>query len=158
MTVSRRLKEFLDANNVPYTVMTHKAAYTAQETAAAQDVTGWKVAKTVVCKCDGDYYLIVLQAPVMVDMKRLKEALGCKEAELATESEMEKLFPGVELGAESPFGNLYGMPVYVDKGLTEIDEMVFNAGSHTETMRMQYADYERLVRPGIIDIGKPAAV
>ena len=158
MTVSKRLKECLEANNVEYHIMTHKVAYTAQEVAAAQGVTGWQVAKSVVLKCDDEYMLIVLQAPAMVDFKRLKDALGCKEASLASESEMEKLFPGVELGAESPFGNLYNLPVYVDSGLAEMSEIVFNAGTHTETVRLKYADYARLVNPKVIEISKPVKV
>lgn len=158
MTVSRRLKEYLDENGVEYNVMTHKVAYTAQEVAAAQGVTGWQVAKTVVLDCDGEKLLIVLQAPTRVDFNRIKEILVCEETRLATESEMEKLFPGVELGAGSPFGNLYNLAVYVDKGLTEASEIVFNAGTHTETIRMKYDDFERLVKPRIIEIGRAVGV
>lgn len=158
MTVSKRLKEFLDANGVGYKVMTHKVAYTAQEVAAKQGVTGWQVAKSVVLKCDDRYMLVVLQAPAMVDFDRLKEALGCKKAQLASESEMEQIFPGVELGAESPFGNLYDLPVYVDKPLSEVPEIVFNAGTHTETVRMAYSDYARLVKPEVVEISKPIKV
>jgi Ala-tRNA(Pro) deacylase len=152
MTVSKRLKEFLDSSGIVYHVMTHKVAYTAQDVAAKQGVTGWQVAKSVVLKCDDDFMLVVLQAPAMVDFERLREALGCKEARLASESEMERLFPGVELGAESPFGNLYELPVYIDRGLSEMSEIVFNAGTHTETIRMKYEDYERLVSPEIIEM------
>lgn len=158
MTVSKRLKEFLEANEIEYEVMTHRVAYTAQGVAAAQDVSGWQVAKCVVCVCDGEHKLVVLQAPAMADLGRLSEALGCKDARLAHEAEMKDLFPGVELGAESPFGNLYGLPVYVDKGLTKMEDIVFNAGSHTETMRLKYADYERLVKPEIVEISKPVKV
>ena len=156
MTVSRRLKEFLDANDIVYDVMTHKTAYTAQEVAAAQGVTGWQVAKTVVVNCDGRYMLLVLQAPAMVDFKHLEKALGCKEARLATEAEMEKLFPGVELGAESPFGNLYDLTVFIDQAFADVSEMVFNAGSHTETIRIKYADYAKLVNPRVVQMSKSA--
>jgi Ala-tRNA(Pro) deacylase len=158
MTVSQRLKKLLDDNGVAYKIMTHKVAYTAQEVAAAQGVTGWQVAKSVVFKCDDRFMLIVLQAPAMVDFDRLKNALGCKEARLASESEMEQIFPGVELGAESPFGNLYDLPVYVDKPLTDHSDIVFNAGTHTETMRIGYEDYARLVKPEVVEISKPAKV
>lgn len=154
MTVARRLKEYLDTNNVPYNVMAHKVAYTAQEVAAAQGVTGWQVAKTVVCNCDGKYLLLVLQAPTMVDLSRLKHSLGCREVRLASETEMEKLFPEVELGAEPPFGNLYDLPVYVDKGFADAREMVFNAGSHTETIRIKYSDFVRLANPKEIEIAR----
>ncbi|MBI5115831.1 YbaK/EbsC family protein [Candidatus Poribacteria bacterium] len=158
MTVSRRLKEYLDSNNVQYNVMAHKVAYTAQEVAAAQGVTGWHVAKSVVCNCDGKYVLLVLQAPSMVDLARLKKAVGCKEIRLASELEMENLFPEAELGAEPPFGNLYNLPVYIDKGFAEMPEIVFNAGSHTETIRIKYSDFERLVKPTEIEIARPVGV
>jgi Ala-tRNA(Pro) deacylase len=116
------------------------------------------VAKSVVLKCDDEFMLVVLQAPAKVDFDRLKKALGCKQAQLATEAEMEKLFPGVELGAESPFGTLYDLPVYIDKPLTEVPEIVFNAGTHTETIRMKYKDYAALVKPKTVAISKPVKV
>ena len=158
MTVSKRLKELLDSKSIGYTVMTHKVAYTAQEVAAKQGVTGWQVAKSVVLKCDDQFALVVVQAPTKVDFDRIKKVLKCGDARLASEAEMEKLFPGVEIGAESPFGNLYDIPVYVDKALTEVSEIVFNAGTHTETVRMKYDDYAALVKPKIVEISKPAKV
>ncbi len=158
MTVSRKLKEYLDVNGVDYEVLMHKAAFTAQQVAAAQEVTGWQVAKTVVLYCDGEFLMVVLQAPAYVDFDRIREILVCDEARLATESEMAKLFPGVELGAESPFGNLFDLPVYVDRGLAEEREIVFNAGTHTETIRLKYEDFSRLVSPRVVDIGKSAKV
>lgn len=158
MTVSKRLREYLDANHVDYKVLSHKVAYTAQEVAAAQGVTGWHVAKPVVCNCDGKNIMVVIQAPAKVDFDRLKKEVGCGEVRLAFESEMEKLFPGVELGAESPFGNLYELPVYVDRDLSEMPEIVFNAGSHTETIQIKYEDYERLVSPRVIEISRAVGV
>jgi Ala-tRNA(Pro) deacylase len=156
MTVSRKLKDYLESQGVDFEVLSHKAAYTAQETAAAQDVTGWKVAKSVVSYCDGRYGLLVLAAPNLVDFELIRQALGCNEARLASEQEMEQLFPEIELGAESPLGNLYGLPVYVDRGLADLDDIIFNAGSHTETIRMKFKDYQRLVNPQIIEMAKLA--
>jgi Ala-tRNA(Pro) deacylase len=158
MTVSRRLKEYLDENEVEYSVMTHEAAFTAQQVAAAQGVTGWRVAKSVILHCDGEYLLVVLQAPARVDFDRIREILACEDVRLATESEMEKLFPGVEIGAESPFGNLYNIPVYVDRGLTDAPEIVFNAGTHVETIQIKYTDFDRLVQPRVVDISRSVGV
>ncbi len=157
MTISRNLREYLDSQGIDYEIMSHKVAYTAQETAAAQGVSGWQVVKSVVVYCDGDYVLLVLQAPVVVDFDLLKRTLDCRKARLANEQEMEHLFPGIELGAEPPFGNLYNLPVYVDKGLTEVDNIIFNAGSHTETIRMKLQDYMKLVNPKVIEVGKLVA-
>ena len=158
MTVSRRLKEYLDKNEVEYSVTTHEAAFTAQQMAAAQGVTSWQVAKSVVLYCDGEYLLVVLQAPTRVDFDRIREILACEDVRLATESEMGELFPGVELGAESPFGNLYDVPVYVDRGLAEAPTIVFNAGTHVETIQLRYADYDRLVHPRVVEIGRAVGV
>lgn len=157
MTISKRLKEYLDENGIEYSVMTHEAVYTAQETAAAHGVTGWQVAKSVVLCCDGEFLLVVLQAPIYVDLDLVRDVLVCDDVRLATESEMEELFPGVELGAESPFGNLYDLVVYVDSGLAESPEIVFSAGTHTATIRTRYEDFERLVQPRVIDVGMAAA-
>lgn len=157
MAVSKRLKEFLESNNVKYNIITHKVAYTAQEVAASIDVTGWRVAKTVLCNCDGKYVLLVLPAPLKVDFASLKHAVRCREVRMASEPEMENLFPETELGAEPPFGTLYNLPVYIDKGLANMPEIVFRAGSHTETIRMAYEDYARLVKPEVVDIGRKMA-
>jgi Ala-tRNA(Pro) deacylase len=157
LSVSKRLLEYLDECGIAHSIMAHKPAYTAQETAAAQGITGWQVAKSVVLCCDGEYLLVVLQAPNQVDFDLIRDVLACDDVRLATETEMEDLFPGVELGAESPFGNLYDLAVYVDSGLTELPEIVFNAGTHTATIRTSYEDFERLVQPRVIDIGTAEA-
>ena len=106
--------------------------------AVAQGVTGWRVAKNVVLCCDGEYLMVVLQAPTCVDFDLVRDVLACNDVRLATESEMEELFPGVELGAESPFGNLYNVIVYVDRELAESSEIVFSAGTHTTAIRTRY--------------------
>jgi Ala-tRNA(Pro) deacylase len=61
--------------------------------------------------------------------------------------------PGCETGAMPPFGNLYGLPVYVDQTLTRDEEIDFNAGSHTELLQLAYADFERLVKPQVTSFG-----
>ncbi len=146
----RKLKEFLDKEGVKYVTQSHSTAYTAQEVAARAHIPGQEMAKTVMVKIDGHMAMAVLPASYQVDFHLLKKASGAKEADLATESEFAELFPGCELGAMPPFGNLYAMNVYVAESLTEDDEIAFNAGSHTELIRLAYADFERLVQPKIL--------
>jgi Ala-tRNA(Pro) deacylase len=100
-------------------------------------------------KVDGKMAMAVLPASQKADLSLLRAALGVDGVELATEAEFRRLFPECELGAMPPFGNLYDMNVYVSEGLTEDDEIVFNAGSHTELIRLAYMDFERLVRPKV---------
>ena len=146
-----KVKAFLDANDVKYVVISHSKAYTAQGIAAVSHISGKELAKTVIVKLDGDLAMAVLPASYQVDLIALKHATGVREAELASEREFKRHFPDCETGAMPPFGNLYGIPVYVDETLTEDDEIAFNAGSHHELIRMTYADFDRLVRPEVLD-------
>ena len=149
MPVSR-LKEFLDLNHVPYITISHSPAYTAQGIAASAHVKGKELAKTVMVKVDGKLAMAVLPAPYKVDFELLRKQLKSDKVELATEQEFEKVFPGCEVGAMPPFGNLYGINVYVAESLTEDESIAFNAGSHTELIRMSYSDFNRLVHPTIL--------
>jgi Ala-tRNA(Pro) deacylase len=113
------------------------------------------MAKTVMVKIDGDLVMAVLPATYQVDLYELMGAFGADRVQLATEDDFRHLFPGCELGAMPPFGNLYGVDVYVARELTEQEEMAFNAGSHTEILRMPYRDYARLVMPLVLDFAVP---
>jgi Ala-tRNA(Pro) deacylase len=146
----RQLKEFLDRNHTKYVSVTHSTAYTAQEIAALTHIKGRDLAKTVIVKLDDTLAMAVLPATCQVDLPRLRAGTGAKEATLASEGEFRTRFPGCETGAMPPFGNLFGMPVYVDEMLTRDAEIAFNAGTHNELIRMAYEDFERLVSPGII--------
>jgi Ala-tRNA(Pro) deacylase len=144
-----KLKDFLDQHRVKYVSVRHSTAYTSQEIAASAHVKGRNMAKTVVVKLSGKLALAVLPAKYNVDLPRLAEAAGAGAAELASEQEFEKHFPGCETGAMPPFGNLFGLPVYVDEALTRDERIDFNACSHTELLEVAYADFERLVKPKI---------
>jgi Ala-tRNA(Pro) deacylase len=145
--VLQRLREYLDRENVKYVVITHSPAHTAQEIAAAAHIPGKEMAKTVMVKVDGEMVMLVLPASTKVDLSRLLDATGADEVELAHEKEFKHLFPGCELGAMPPFGNLFGLRTYVAEELAEDEEIAFNAGSATELIRMAYRDYARLVEP-----------
>ncbi len=147
----RKLKEFLDNENVKYVSIYHSIAYTAQEIAASVHVKGKEMVKSVVVKLDGKMAIAVLPASHQVDFERLKRASGAQGAILAAEKEFKDLFPGCDIGAMPPFGNLYGMDVFVSRALTQDKEIAFNAGSHYELIRLSYNDFERLVNPKIGD-------
>jgi len=147
----KKLKDFLEKENIKYVSIYHSITYTAQEIAASVHVKGKEMAKTVMVKLDGKMAMAVLPASHQVDFDRLKRASGAQDAMLATEKEFKDLFPGRDIGAMPPFGNLYGMDVFVSRALTEDKEIAFNAGSHYELIRLTYQDFERLVSPKIAD-------
>lgn len=145
----RKLKEYLDSNRIRYVTITHSVAYTMQEIASIAHVPGKELAKAVLVRLDGAMAMAVLPATRHIDLPRLGGAAGVKTIRLASESEFRDLFPGCQTGAMPPFGNLYAMPVYADAMLESDKEIVFNAGTHVELMRMAFADYARLVQPKI---------
>ncbi len=151
-SLSTRLKSLLDQNGVAYEAIRHAADYTAQETAAHTHTKGREFAKPVVLRVDGAYVMAVVPAHRKVDLRRVRQALGAKEARLATEEELRKICPDCELGAEPPFGNLYDLPVYVSPELAHDERITFNAGTHMDALRIRWEDYERLVRPKVLDL------
>jgi len=146
----KKLKEFLDSHKVKYVTINHSTAYTAQEIAASAHIPGKEIAKTVMVKIDGKMAMAVLPASFRVDFDHLKQVTGAGKVELATEKEFEDMFPGCEVGAMPPFGNLYDMDVYVAESLTDDEEIAFNAGSHSELIRLNFKDFKRLVKPKIL--------
>ncbi|MBI3895699.1 MAG: YbaK/EbsC family protein [Acidobacteria bacterium] len=150
MYLLTRIKDYLDKENVSYQHVVHRTAYTAQEVAAEEHIPGKLMAKAVVVKTDGRYVMAVLPATAKVDLAALQASLGAQEVRLATEFEFTGLFPDCEVGAMPPFGNLYGLPVCVDESLSRDPEIVFNAGTHQDTIRMKYEDFARLARPQIL--------
>lgn len=145
-----KLQEYLDEQRVRYVSIKHSPAYTAQEVAASAHIPGKEVAKTVVVKLDGDMAMVVLPAPEMIRMNHLMAETGAGEVVLATEEEFKDRFPDCEVGAMPPFGNLYDMQTFVEESLTEDEEIAFNAGTHTELVRMSFGDFQRLVAPTVL--------
>ena len=154
MTILKKLKDYLEKNQVRYEVGYHERIYTSQEIAAAMHVPGKELAKVVMVKADGKMVMLVLPASYRVDMKKLKVVLNCKKVEMAKEVDFQELFPDCEVGAMPPFGNLYNLEVWVDQVLAEDELIVFRAGSHVETLKIKYNDYARLVNPKVGDFSE----
>jgi Ala-tRNA(Pro) deacylase len=145
-----RLKAFLDGRGVPYTTTEHAPAYTTQRTAEATHLPGHTLIKTVIVKLDGALAMVVVPACDRVRLDAVARAAGAVRAELATEEEFRGAFPDVEIGAMPPFGNLYGLPVYVSEELEENPTIAFNAGTHTDVMTLRFADFRRLANPTVV--------
>lgn len=145
-----RLKEYLNSQNIKYVSIIHSEAYTAQEVAQSAHIPGRELAKSVIIKKDGKMAVAVLPASHQVSLSLLKAGSGAGSLELASEREFIDLFPDCEIGAMPPFGNLYGMEVFVEESLSRDEEIAFNAGSHIELIKLSYADFFRLVRPKVL--------
>jgi Ala-tRNA(Pro) deacylase len=147
---AKKLREFLNSQNVAHMTISHTVAYTAKEIAALTHISNRELAKTVIVKIDGTMAIAVLPASYDVDLFALRTAIGAKSVTLAKESEFKDRFPECDIGAMPPFGNLYGMAVYVDESLTKDKDIAFNAGTHEELLQVSYADFARLVKPTVL--------
>lgn len=152
-----KVRTYLDGLHVKYVVIGHSPAYTALETAHLAHLSGQELAKTVLVKVDGGMALAVLPASCQIDFELFRRSIGARTVELGTEAELRGLFPDCELGAMPPFGNLYGLPVFVAERLTQRDEITFSAGSHSALFQMAYADFARLARPTVVRLATAVA-
>ena len=155
MPVLRRLKEVFDQAKISYEVYNHPRAFTAQEIAATQHITGRAMAKVVMLNVDGSFVMAVLPSNRMVDFKLAKAGLGATDISLATEEQFATLFPECEIGAMPPFGNLFGVTVIVDPALERYESIFFNAGNHLQTVRLKYRDFKALVKPETVTLTEP---
>lgn len=149
---SAKLRNLLDHEHIRYITIQHSPAYTAQEIAASAHISGKELAKTVIANVDGKLAMLVLPASFKVNLEHISKALGTKNVKLASESEFENAFPECELGAMPPFGNLYDMDTFIDKTLEEDEEIAFNAGNHSELIKLALKDYTRLAKPEVVNI------
>jgi len=152
MSVPRGISSYLNDNKVPFEAIHHRRDYTAQQTAADTHTKGKDFAKTVILYCDNSYCMVVLPAIYQLDIEKFRQQLDAADVSLATEEELREVCPDCEVGAMPPFGSLYRLQVYVDKHLTADPLITFNAGTHEDVIRMSYEDFEKLVKPKVLDL------
>ncbi len=158
MKCRERLEVYLREQQVPFQLQHHTQAFTAQKIAQSEHIPGKMVAKTVIVLADNNMIALVLPATYLVDLKKVQAALGAREIRLAHEAEFVATFSDCEVGTMPPFGNLYGIPVYVEQRLTEEETMTFPVGTYTDTMSLKYTDFERLVHPKVMTFALTTSV
>jgi Ala-tRNA(Pro) deacylase len=151
MKIPKQLIDCLNENKVPYEILHHPQAVTAQRIAEAEHVKARHHAKVVMVKSGDQRLMAVLPADHRIDLEKVGKVLG-KSASLDREQEFKSLFPDCAIGAMPPFGNLYGLPTYVDKHLAQEDYIVFEAGTHTDAIKLSYRDYDKIVKPQVEDL------
>lgn len=145
-----RIKDYLTHNAIKFELIKHSPAITAPHIAASAHIPGKDLAKTVIVKIDGRLAMVVESANSKVDLSSLRRQLEAHNIELAHEAEFKPHFPDCETGAMPPLGNLYDMDVYVDELLSQNDAIAFNAGTHSELIKISYDDFANLVNPTVI--------
>jgi Ala-tRNA(Pro) deacylase len=147
MAIPQRIRDYLDSQNVSYEVIHHSQAFSAQEVAHSLHVSGKRCVKAVVAEGDHKTVVVVTPAAHRLKFQDLKTALKTNQLELLLECELAGLFPDCDVGAIPPFGNLYGMDVWVDRAVASTEKIVMCAGTHEDCIRMRYSDFAKLARP-----------
>jgi Ala-tRNA(Pro) deacylase len=144
------ITEYLNSERINYELYSHRPAFTSQQMAAEEHIPGMNVAKPVIVLADGKYYMCVLPACCKVDLEVLRSQLGANKVTLASEEEMAGLFPDCDLGAEPPFGNVFGLATLMDESLSSDEYIVCQAGRHNRAVRIGMRDYKELVSPQVL--------
>lgn len=153
MSILNKVKEILEKEHIEYEILEHNLAYTALETAQAQHIPGRQLIKTVIVSAGDKDLMCVLPAIYKVDFNKLAKLLNLSEVRLANEGKIALLFPGSDVGAMPPFGQIAGIKTYIDKSLEENESVVFNAGTHTEMVRIKFKDFIKIANPIVADFG-----
>ena len=148
------IQSYLDEMGVAYRLTRHPDAYTAQDLAMLEHISGRRVIKPVVVRADGEFVMCALPACHRIDLDELRNQLRATQVELADEARLRDLFPDCELGAEPPIGRLYGMTTLMDESLTHDDRVTFQAGTHTDAVTMTLHDYRRVAQPEVAYFGR----
>jgi len=143
----------LKINNIPYKEIKHEPVYTSEQAAKVRGISISQGAKSLLLKCGDDFILVVLPGDRKVDSKKLKSLLKVKDLRFALLNEVKDKM-GCEIGACYPFGNLIGLPTYVDNALSKNDIISFNPGLHTRSIEIKFRDFYLLVKPKMVDISE----
>lgn len=147
MAIPQRIRDYLDSHDVAFEPLHHSQAFSGQEVAHSLHVSGRRLAKTLVLNGDGKLLMAVIPASHRLNLQELRAAVEVGRLEMLPESELTRLFPDCDLGAIPPFGRLYGLEVWVDRAISDGEEVVFCAGTHEDCLRMKYGDFAKLAMP-----------
>ncbi len=153
MAIAKKLLRHLDKNKIKYEILKHKTVYTAYDLAQTTKRKLQEIAKTILVKADKKYYLVTIPAHYKLDFGKLKKMLKAKKVDIAKEKDMKTKY-NVKPGAMTPFGTIHKAETLIDKTLLKAKEMIFSAGSFTESLRMKVKDYIKVEDPQSGDLGK----
>jgi Ala-tRNA(Pro) deacylase len=148
-SVFERLRDWLTQGGVPFTVLQHEPVFTSEQAAAVRGTSLASGAKALVVKAGDRFLMLVLPADRKLDSRKARDVLGVKALRFASREEVLEL-TGLQPGSIPPFGSLFGLPTYCDPALAENPSITFNAGDHTISLQMTYADYAAAERPTVL--------
>jgi Ala-tRNA(Pro) deacylase len=149
MATATWIRNELEQRHVPFAEMHHREVYTAQAVAQCEHVSGHRVAKVVGVMADGRPVELILPASRRVLLERVREVLGAREARLATEEELTRYFTECEVGAIPALAHWQGVDVLMDESMRVRGDILIQAGTHSDAIRLDFEDWFRMVQPRV---------
>ena len=156
MATAAWVRNELEQRGVAYEELHHPDAYTAQEMAHREHVSGHRVAKVVCVIADGRPVALVLPASRRVDLGRVREVLGARDVRLATEDELGRYFTDCELGAIPALRHWQGVDVLMDGHLRRGGDILIPGGTHCDAVRVRFDDWFAMVNPRVELLSEPS--
>jgi Ala-tRNA(Pro) deacylase len=149
MAVSVWIEKTLRQHHIPFEEVKHTPAYTAQELAQQEHVSGHKVAKLVVVIADGHPHGLILPASRKVVLHRVREALEATYVRLASEGELRSFCNDCEVGATPPLPHWQNFPLMMDESMKVQGDILIQAGTHEDGVKLKFEDWFNWVKPEI---------
>lgn len=153
MSIAKNIENYLKKAGIKYDVVKHKKVYTAYDLAATLKKKLDAVAKSLLIKADKKYVVVSIPAGYQLDLGKLKKVLKAQAVRIAGEPEIKKILK-LKLGMLPPFANLHKLELMLDKTLLKAKEVIANAGSFTDSVRVKVKDLHKLENARVADFAK----
>ena len=146
VSIFEQVENLLAQHGVAHQVLRHEPVYTSEEAARVRGTPLASGAKALVCKGEEGFVMFVVPADRKLDSHAVRRAKGWRKLRFATREEVLEL-TGLAPGSIPPFGSLFGLSTFCDDRLGDNEVVNFNAGDHSISVGMRYADYVRIEKP-----------
>ena len=150
MAIPQKIIKFLEKAKVKYEPIEHRTVYTAYDKAATLRVPAKIVGKTLVIRFDRNVGLVLIPANKNLDKVKFKKITKAKSIDFVKEAWMKKNLKGLKVGTVPPFGNLFKLPTFADRGLMKNQKIIVSAGNYNWSIKITLANFKKLVPDLII--------
>jgi Ala-tRNA(Pro) deacylase len=156
MTMPTKLVEFLETHHLKYETIAHSETQTSLATVNWINCDAAQLAKIIVCEIDNyRTSLFLLPAAEVMDLKELKKNINAKKINILPETKLEEIFNDCEIGAQPTYGSLYNLPTFLPEHSDKNKDIYFNAGTHTDVLRVPYSEFDDVEQPYITNFSRP---
>jgi Ala-tRNA(Pro) deacylase len=157
MKIPAKIIKYLDKAKIKYEIINHKTVFTAYDKAATLKIKPNVIGKTLVLKADKDLIMALIPGNKNLDLGKIKKAAKAKKADFISETIIKNKFKGIKLGAIPPFGELWKLPLFIDRGLIKEKNIFISSGIYEASFKLSPKVFEKLgAQKGVFSKAKSA--